>query len=231
MNRRRLRPSAYIAAFALTTLIFIAGILLGSHFSAEKLNDINVLAQELQMNTMGTELQYEILLQNPCDLIESSQLTEELFSIGERLGYMESSLGSKDLNVLNLKEYYHLLEIRHWLFVKKTIEECGLEKNTILYFYSNAGDCNKCEEQGNVLVYMHRKYPELNIYSFDINIDNPALNTVKDMFSVAETPSLVIDGETYIGFMDAAALKEVIFGAGSAAVGSDANETENPQAS
>lgn len=220
MNRRRLRPSAYIAAFALTTLIFVIGILLGSYFSAEKLNDIDTLAQELQMNTMGTELQYEILLQNPCGTIESSQLTEELFSIGEKLGYMESSLGSKDPDVLNLKEYYHLLEIKHWLFVKKTIEECSIAEDTILYFYSNAGDCTKCEEQGNVLVYMHRKYPELNIYSFDINIDNPALNTVKDMFSVVETPSLVINGETNAGFMDAAALKEAIFGT---------NETETQQ--
>jgi hypothetical protein len=134
--------------------------------------------------------------------LNSSEITSELYQIGARLDFMESEMGQDNRQVLGLKEYYHLLEIRHWLFLKKAKEECNRDYNLILYFYSNKGDCPKCQDQGNVLTYLHRKYPRLNIYSFDVNIDNPALKTIKSLYDIKGTPPiLVINDQTYSGFM------------------------------
>jgi hypothetical protein len=102
-------------------------------------------------------------------------------------------MGKDNQQVINLKEYYHLLEIRHWLFLKKAKETCNSDNELILFFYSNKGDCSMCEEQGNVLTYMHSKYPEISIYSFDANIENPAIQTMRSLYGASELPVLVVN--------------------------------------
>jgi glutaredoxin len=214
MHGRPVDKNKYLAAFAISALIFFGGIFIGSYFSQQKVEKIDELSQTIRMSTMGTELQYELISQNPCSAVNSSELASELYQIGTRLDFMESELGSDDVQVINLKEYYHLLEVRHWLFLKRVKIECDKSYDLVLYFYSNKGDCSKCEEQGAVLTYLHNKYPELNIYSFDINIDNPALNTIKDMFSVKEAPTLVVNDKSLIGFKDRIELEEELFKSG-----------------
>ena len=202
MHRRKPDWNKYIASFAIATLIFIIGIYLGSYFSGQKLDNIDELSQEMQLNTMGTEIQFLLISEKPCEFLNSSELTEELYQIGARLDFMESEMGQDNMQVLGLKEYYHLLEIRHWLFLKRSSEECNQESDLILYFYSNKGDCSKCDDEGNVLTYLHRKYPNLNIYSFDFNIDNPALRTIKDLYDIeGDLPIMVINEDTHGGFM------------------------------
>ncbi|MBU0461492.1 MAG: thioredoxin family protein [Nanoarchaeota archaeon] len=213
MKRRRADINKYLASFAIATLIFILGITLGHYFSSQKLDRIDELASELQLNTMGTELQFLLISERPCDFLNSSEMTEELYQIGARLDFMESEMGQTNTQVLGLKEYYHMLEIRHWLFLKKSREQCSQDYDLILYFYSNKGDCPRCQDQGNVLTYLHRKYPRLNIYSFDINIDNPALRTIRSLYAVeGEPPILVIDDETHIGFMTSSEIEEKLTG-------------------
>lgn len=208
MERRNLQKTKYLAAFAITTLIFVIGILIGSYFSDEKLKDIDELEEGLKLDTLGVEVQYllltELLLgESLCENIEATPLTEELYKISEKLAFMENELGTGNEDVLRLKEYYSLLEIRHWLYLKKANEECDLNKKFILFFYSNKGDCDTCEKQGDVLTYLHRKYPKVNVYSFDINIENVALATVKKIFDLKEeTPILIINNTPHYGFKD-----------------------------
>lgn len=211
MKRRKADVNKYIASFAIATLLFLSGLALGNYFSVQKMNTIDELAQEMQLNTMGTVLQYSLISEDPCKFRNSSELSDELYQIGARLDFMESEMGQDNQQVLGLKEYYHLLEIRHWLFLKTTKEECDDDYNLILYFYSNQGDCPKCKDEGNVLTYLHKKYPNLNIYSFDVNIDNPALRTIKDVNNVGtELPVLVINDEPLTGFKTSVEIEEFL---------------------
>ncbi|MFC1753094.1 hypothetical protein ACFL96_06825 [Thermoproteota archaeon] len=213
MRRRKVDKNKYLASFAIATLIFLLGITLGSYFSSQKLDNIDELSQQLQLNTMGTEIQFLLISERPCEFLNSSELTEELYQIGARLDFMESEMGQTNQQVLGLKEYYHLLEIRHWLFLKKSKEQCKSDYDLILYFYSNKGDCPKCKDEGNVLTYLHNKYPDLNIYSFDFNIDNPALKTIKALYEVeGELPIMIIDEETYNGFMTSVEIEDIMAG-------------------
>jgi len=75
-------------------------------------------------------------------------LAEDLYQISERLDYMESQRGDEDADVLRLKNTYSLLELRDWLFILKTNQECKTNQLPVLYFYSNQGDCPRCKEQG-----------------------------------------------------------------------------------
>ena len=209
---RTLQTSKYIAAFALTALIFVIGIWVGSAVSDDKLSQISLLQNEIQIETAGTELQYLLLTEHPCESINASSLTRQLFEIGGKLDYMENKLGKKNEDVLSLKEYYSLLEIKHWLLTKKANERCKQNNPWILYFYSNLGDCADCEQQGYVLSTLHKKFEDLNIYSFDFHIENPAIQAIKEIYGVKTVPTLVINNKILNGLRDKEAIEKELFG-------------------
>ena len=213
MDRKKIRISKYLLTLVLTLIIFAAGIAIGSYSTNNKFNEVDLLEQELRTETLSLETQYSILSENVCEFTDYEPFNEELFSLADKLGHMEVLLGKNDPNVLRLKEYFSLLQIRHLLLTQKMQEECGEDGNVLLYFYSNIGDCAKCEEQGYVLTYIRRNHEKVNIYYFDMNIDNPALEVIKNLYldGEIETPILVIDGEVYQGFMDRDALEELLF--------------------
>jgi len=205
---RNISATKYMAVIATTSLIFVIGLVIGSIITSSKLSDINNMQQTLRTQTLAIELQYDLLEEEPC----SSQTTavEELFETGTKLDYMESSLGKDNPEVLQLKEYYSLIELKHWLFTEKLRKQCSRNTSSVAYFYSNAGDCDKCEEQGFILSYLHKKHPSLNIYSFDINMDNPALKTFKQQYDVKTTPTIILNKKTFNGFMNLTQLNSVI---------------------
>ena len=209
MNRKNIQWTKYVAAFAITIIIFLIGLSIGSLSDRTKLSSIETLEQELKMDTLGTEIQYILISESPCAYINSSELAVELGNLGSKLTFMESQLGVDDPRVLDLKEYYHLLELRHWLFNKQAKKECGIDDDLVLYFYSNAGDCKECEEQGYVLTFVRKKLENFNVYSFDVNIDNPALNTLKTRYGITTTPTIIINDKQMKGFVDKDTLMEL----------------------
>lgn len=211
MSRQQLNKGKYVVVFILSTLIFLAGIFLGNNISENKLIRVNEIEQDIRAQIMGVELQYELLAENPCSAVNSSPLTKELYELGDKLNFMENNLGVDHPGLIRSKEYYSMLELRQWLFLKKTKEKCGTNNTLILYFYSNRGDCDKCEEQGYVLTYIRKIYPDVRVYNFDINIENLALDTIKDIYIKSnDLPVIIIDDKTYYGFKDSEQLEAII---------------------
>lgn len=211
MSRQQLNKGKYVVVFILSTLIFLAGIFLGNNLSERKLLRLNEIEQDIRAQIMGVELQYELLAENPCGVVNSTPLTKELYELSDKLNFMENNLGVDHPGLIRSKEYYSMLELRQWLFLKKTKEECGINNTLILYFYSNRGDCDKCEEQGYVLTYIRKKYPDVRVYNFDINIDNLALNTIKDIYIKSDDlPVIIMDDKVYYGFKDRKQIESII---------------------
>lgn len=201
VQKRKLNVGKYLAVLAVTTLIFIVGIMIGDHFSSEKLNQIDRIGESLKTDTMAMELQYQLIAEDPCAYINSTPLADELYEMASKLGYMENRLGEKDENVKELKNYYSLLEMKHWLYMQKVEKECEQNTSDVLFFYNNEDECPTCKEQGFILTWMRRNYENIYIYSFDASIENAALDTLKDVTSVTGTPAIVINGETYNKFL------------------------------
>ncbi len=210
MSRQKIDMNKYLAVFGLTTLIFIAGIALGNYFSSQKLRHIDYLGQDLKVDTLAMELQYDIVSENPCEHINNTPIAEELYDMASKLDYMENRMGEKNRDVLELKKQYSLLEIRHWLLMKKTNKECGKNNTLILYFYSNEDDCPTCQTQGFILTWIRKNYPSVYVYAFDYNIKNSALDTIKDLYRIKGTPAIVIDKKTFNRFVDKKELEQAV---------------------
>ncbi len=211
MNSRTINKQRYLSVFAITTLIFISGILLGNHFSNNKISELSEMTERIQLNTLSAELQFLIVSKEPCRLLNESDLSNELHSIGSKLEFMENELGTDNKKVLSLKEYYQLLELRHWLLLKQAHEKCNQNFDLIMYFYTNKRECDRCREQGGVLTYLRQKNQKLSIYSFDDELENPAMRTVKELYGVkGSMPTLIINEQAYEGFMDSAQIEEAL---------------------
>lgn len=95
--------------------------------------------------------------------------------------------------------------------MQEVSEKCGLEPIFILYFFSNKGDCEDCEEQGYVLTALSRDYPQLRVYSFDYNLENPALQTLIQINNVEnDLPALVINGLPYYGLHNVEDIENIL---------------------
>jgi len=138
-----------------------------------------------------------------CSNVNDSMLSPELSILGDKLSHAENERGVADDDIVYLKKYYSLLQVKDYVLSKKLAEKCGATKKPvfIIYFYSNKGDCAECEKEGYVLTRLKEKYPELRVYSFDFNLQLSVIDSMKAIYKITSSlPAVVIEDKTYIGF-------------------------------
>ncbi len=193
----------YIFTFVLTAALFATAFFASSFFSGKRVESVKEIQDNIAIDILSSETQFDLLKEVSCSNVNDSMLSPQLSEIGEKLSRTESERGGTDPDVVYLKKYYTLLEIKDYLLSKKLVEKCGAEKKPvfIIYFYSNQGDCPECEKEGFVLTRLKEKYPELRVYSFDYNLDLSAVDSMKRIYKITSSlPALVIEDKTYIGF-------------------------------
>ncbi len=192
------------ALIALLITLLITGTIAYAinYLNNARIRELSAIESQLSIDTLSLDTQFSLLETAPCDAAGERQgLSGELTDLGERLSYAEGQLGSGNEQVTRLKQQYTLLEIRDYLITKRLAEECRTNPVTVLYFYSNAGDCEECDRAGYALSYLHNTYPNLRVYSFDYHLKLGALATLKSLLGIKETfPAFVIEDKTSYGF-------------------------------
>jgi len=201
----------YTYTFLITAVIFTTAIFVSNYFSQKKMNEIKDIESRISVDIIASETQFSLLSELSCREISSSLLSKELSNLGDKLAYTEENRGSDDSEVINLKKYYSLLQIKDFLLMQKIKDRCGSKTLSIMYFYSNEGDCNDCEKEGYVLTRLREDYPELRVYSFDYNLDLSALQTLVSVYNIEDKlPVLLIDDKVYYGLKTVDEIKEII---------------------
>lgn len=205
----------YAYTFLITVLMFGTAILLSASFGQRKINEIKSIESRIAVDILSSETQFSLLSELSCRDIGSSFLSKELGELGDKLSFMEENRGSDDAEVVNLKRYYSLLQMKDFLLSKKVKERCGKSTEasgqSILYFYSNTGGCPDCEKEGYVLTRLREDYPDLRVYSFDYDLDLSALRTLGAIYEVKhELPALLINEVPYYGFKSVDEIKSLI---------------------
>jgi hypothetical protein len=199
-----------IGIFAITTLIFVSGFFFARFLTDSKLGDLDSAVQDISLQTASIETEYNLLLENPCSYGGFNRLTASLDELGEKLVFNKAQKRQDADRINSIKNNYFLLETRHLLFVQKLNKECGTNYTPLLYFYSEAGDCEICDAQGIVLSEIKKTHPETMIYSFDMNTDYSLVNTIKAIYDIKTAPSLVINDTLYDSFMTQEDLEKVL---------------------
>lgn len=210
--RVKIETRKYLIVLAITTLVFFGALIVSNYFSEKRLAEIKSIENNISLDILSSETQFALLKESSCKAIDhSTAFSEELNELAQKLSYMEENLGDKNVDVLNLKKYYSLLQTKDYLLVGKVNEKCGIKPITIIYFYSNFGNCADCKKEGYVLTKLREEYPELRIYSFDYNLDLSVVKTMKSIYLVKNTlPALIISDESYYGFKTPEEIENII---------------------
>jgi glutaredoxin len=191
----------YIIVFFITLTIFVSGLWISSYLNNKKIDQLKNIESKISLDLMSSETQFSLLQEQSCrDVSAGSILSSELNSLADKISYSENNIGADDTDVVSLKKYYSLLEIKDYLLMKQLKERCGEKSIFVLYFYENE-DCDDCTKQGYVLTALREKYPELRVYSFDYNLDLSAIKTMISIYKVPDNlPAIVINGKVHSGF-------------------------------
>jgi hypothetical protein len=203
----------YLLALVITVAIFYTAYYVASRIDANRIADIRTTQQNISIDLLSTQTQFELLGSLDCQAIkENPILSDQLNSIADRLSYAETNLGKDNVEVIQLKKQYSLLEIKDYLLMEQISQKCKTKTVSILYFYSNNGDCASCARSAEVLTYLRQTYPDLRVYSFDYNLDLSALKTLISLRKVdGPFPAIIINNRAPIyGFRNLEEMQALI---------------------
>src|SRR3989344_6042255 len=142
VNMRTARWSSYVVALLITAAIFATALFASDYFNNRRMAEIQATQSSISVDILSLETQLDLLAEHSCrDISENSVLSKEIRPLAERLSYLETQRSVDESELLRLKRYYSLLQIKDLLLMKKVATKCSLKPVFILYFYSNEGDC------------------------------------------------------------------------------------------
>jgi hypothetical protein len=210
-NIKNMEWKKYAYTFLITAAIFATAILASNYFSQKKINEIQNIESQISVDILSSETQFSLLSELSCKEIGGSSLAKEIGELSDKLSYTEESRGAKDAEVINLKKYYSLLEIKDYLLGQKIYERCGKKTLSIVYMYSNQGGCPDCQKEGFVLTKLRADYPDLRVYSFDYDLDLSAIRAFVSIYKIRnELPAILVDDTVYYGFKSVDDIKGII---------------------
>lgn len=208
MNTRR-----YLYTFIITLAIFFFSFWLSNTFSDKKIESLRDLESQISLNILSVETRFSLLQKTSCEHIVSNKdddagFNKDLNDLALKVKSLENQLGYFNQDVLSLKKYYSLLQIKDYLLMKEYHDRCKQDIVSILYFHDV--DCTTCSRQSIILDKIVEEYPEIRVYYFDKTTNTPALDTLSSIFKIKETPALVINDKVYKGYQDLAQIESYI---------------------
>ncbi len=199
-KQRTIQWARYIIALIITVAIFGSVLYISQVATNKRMSEVRSIQDKIAIDLLSSETQFNLLSTAGCTQDGNSILAPEIGQLGDRLTFMEGQLGIDNPEVIGLKKYYSLLQIKDYMLSKELGEKCNFKPVTLVYFYSN-NDCSDCTKQGYVLTALREKYPLLRVYAFDSDLDLSAIKTLQTVTNVpAAVPSMVISGNVYTGF-------------------------------
>jgi hypothetical protein len=189
----------YLITFLLTSAIFVTALLLSSWIDGKRTAEVRSIQDSLSLNILSSETQFNLLKEASCEDLFSSDIGAELGDLSDRLEYFESIGRGDDDDVMRLKKYYALLQIKDFILINSATK-CKTKPITILYFYDDK--CTDCRLQGEILSALRKdNTDQLRVYSFNKDLEVSAVRTLANIYKVKEPlPALVIKGKTYNGY-------------------------------
>lgn len=193
MPNRNVPLLRLLLAFLIATFLLITGFLIGHGVSSYKYQHIALQQENIRYDLLSLDLQGQMV--DSCNPVVLSSISSELDQMGSYISILEEQFGKTDKRVLDQKSKYTLLEVQHFLNIKKYNEECDGGLDTILFFYSNSENLkDDAEGIGFILGNVKSKNPEkIMIYSFDFDLQISMIKVLREIYGVTSANTLVVN--------------------------------------
>jgi len=201
----------YIITFIMTGTVFGSAIIINNYFNRTRVTEMKSLYESISTDILSSETQFSLLSELSCKEVGSKILSQELGELARKIEFTEQNIGADSPDIVQLKKFYSLLEIKDYLLMKRITERCGKKIMFTFYFYSNSEKCDDCIKAGNTLTKLREKYPELRVYSFDYLLDLSVIQTLISIFNVKDTlPAMVMGDKVIYGYKDIDELEKIL---------------------
>ncbi len=200
----------YFIVFIITLSLFGVALYSSSYFDSHRLAELKSIQDKISLDIMSSETEFSILEELSCKDASTSLLTPRLNELESKIQYSEQNIGINNPEVITLKRYYTILQIKDYLLMKRISTRCKLSTAFILYVYSPTA-CVDCAKEALVLNSLREKYPHLQVYSFDYSVESSAMKALIQTYKVPEVfPAFVINGKVYSGFKTVEDIEKLI---------------------
>src|SRR3989338_5468479 len=104
----------YVIVFLFTVGLFLSASYVSNYFGNKKIDQLKLIQDKISIDILSSETQFSLLSELSCKNVSGSLLSGELDELGHKLDWGQSNLGATE-EVLYLKKYYSLLEIKDYL--------------------------------------------------------------------------------------------------------------------
>lgn len=207
-----------VTSFIIAAVIFFSGFGLGwivDHFREDRL--LTAMQQnELDLESYIVEQQViQTLGGDRCSLL-SLRLENArglLGDIGKDLSrWNPKKTGSLQKDEFDyMKRRYFILEIRFFSLLEELKQFCGTDYDVILFFYSV--EHQDSQKQGYVLDELVGRSKNLVVLSIDRDYEaEPLVGLLAHKFDVDASPTIVVNGQKFEGFVSKAQVESLIGG-------------------
>ena len=190
----------YLFAFIIGTFVFIAIFFLTRSLSSIESDRIYSIQGEMAQDIFKDKLIYSFFDEHSCSEESFSQISKDLGYSGKIIDDLEKKLGKDDKNVLEQKKFYTLVLLEHLQFVKDYNDICHTSIPVLLFFYSNQKEkTQETEDMGRILDIIARDYPELVIYSFDVNLNSELITKIMNKYNITDSPIILVNEHSISG--------------------------------
>ena len=198
-NRKIKSKKRYVLAFIIGTLIFILGFVLTYSFSYIEYQRISNVQSQISYEIFNDKLDSSLFGEDICSVESFRRVSEDLGFQGRIIDDLERKFGKQDKRVLFRKQFYTLIELEHFEFVKEINEKCSSDIQTILFFYSNDEKIiGEAETAGELLGAVSSRNQNLVIYSFDIDLKSDLITSLKEKYEIKEPLTIIINEQNIV---------------------------------
>lgn len=195
MEQRKFESkNRYMISLIIGTVIFLLIFAVSYSISYFELQRVSNIQVGIGYDIFKDKLDYSFFNEPICDKASFDKVSQDLGFQGRIIDDLERKLGKQNEDVLLRKQFYALIELEHFEFVKEFNQKCGDKFNTILFFYSNNdSELKESEEAGRILGIVSNRNENLIIYSFDVDLSSDLVDKLENKYSITETPVIVIN--------------------------------------
>ena len=201
MEQRKFESkNRYLISLVIGTLVFLLVFAISYSVSYFEFQRVSNLQVGVGYDIFKDKLDYSFFKEDICGTESFEKVSQDLGFQGRIIDDLERKFGKQDEDVLLRKQFYSLIELEHFEFVKTYNEKCGNKIDTILFFYSNnASEIEDSEEAGRILGVVSSRNDNLIIYSFDIDLDSDLVDKLEKNYNITNPPVAVINEKAKIG--------------------------------
>jgi len=192
MKKREIPIVRLFLSFIITNIVFIGIFLVVNSISYY--NYQTITKQNNEIKSYLSEVKEISSIAN-CENDNIFKASEIIDGVGSRIDLLELRFGKNDPRVLEQKNIYTDLEFEHLKIINFLRENCNKEFVTIQFLYSNIEESkDESEIAGRILSAFKKQDSErIMVYSFDFNLNNSQINSIKSQYNITSPPILIIN--------------------------------------